>query len=318
MSNKVKIYFNEKEHKYTDDRGNTYTSTTTYLSKYYPKFDTEGEALRCSRKYKARKGHRYYGMTPSDIKNYWKKLTDTSLDRGNERHNYLEDTVKRVTGYNKIEGRFINDRIYTIDDILENHTYGLVDISMYEKAGLKDRYPEIYNVILYHHERGYRLYAEIGVYMYDRLISGLVDLLVVKGKEFRVLDWKTNKDNIQFKSGYYKRDHSGKDLRIWVDQTKYMYPPISHLPECNGTKYALQLSTYAHLIELRGYKCTGIYLCHIQPEMDDLNRIIPNGNEKVNWINMTPYYYKREVDVLTADYFRTRTDITAQTKLYQL
>ena len=45
---------------------------------------------------------------------------------------------------------------------------------------------------------GFEIYAEIGVYHPEYLISGLVDILFVKGDEFFILDWKTNKAPIRF------------------------------------------------------------------------------------------------------------------------
>ena len=62
---------------------------------------------------------------------------------------------------------------------------------------------------------GFEIYAEIGVYHPEYLISGLVDILFVKGDEFFILDWKTNKAPIRFEGGYWTKKADGTiDLDI--------------------------------------------------------------------------------------------------------
>ena len=43
------IYFDEKQHKYTDDLGNAYTSVTTVIDKYAVHFDTMKVSRACER-----------------------------------------------------------------------------------------------------------------------------------------------------------------------------------------------------------------------------------------------------------------------------
>ena len=43
------LYFNEEEHKYTDDLGNGYISVTTLIGKYTQEFKKEEIAAACER-----------------------------------------------------------------------------------------------------------------------------------------------------------------------------------------------------------------------------------------------------------------------------
>jgi hypothetical protein len=43
-----------------------------------------------------------------------------------------------------------------------------------------------------------------------------------------------------------------------------MLPPLSHLEDCNGNHYTMQLSLYAIAVEMiLGIPCVGLGLCHI-------------------------------------------------------
>lgn len=86
-------------------------------------------------------------------------------------------------------------------------------------------YPE---TILYHPEAG---------------IAGTADMLVSRGDDWTILDWKTNK-SIQTK-GY-----NGKKLR----------GILAHLDDCNYVHYSLQLSMYALMSDLPVKKMNLIHL----------------------------------------------------------
>jgi len=265
----LKIFFNEELHKYTDDLGNTYTSATTVIGKYEIPFDTDAMAKACSRKYWNVTGHRYHRMTVAQIKADWVDINKTACDKGNMKHNYLEDAINASNGYKKIaNSTFINDRIYLIPDIIANHNYGQVDASSPLMLALQERYPIIFNTIVYYLNRGFKFYAEIGVYdIHNRLISGLIDLLLINHdtKEFKIVDWKTNKNELHFSAGYFKRDKQGNDTSVWVAQPhKRLKYPLHGIQDCHGSIYTLQLSLYAHLVEQFGYTNTGIYLFHIR------------------------------------------------------
>jgi hypothetical protein len=76
------------------------------------------------------------------------------------------------------------------------------------------------------------------------------DLRIFPDKILDINDYKTN-DKIEMTSFYnYRTGH------------QMMLDPISHLHDCNGIHYALQLSGYAYLMELWGYKPRNLTIEH--------------------------------------------------------
>jgi hypothetical protein len=271
------IYFNEELHKYTDDMDNVYTSTTTLIKKYEPEKDFEGIAAACERIGKNPrhpKYEKYKGKTKRQILKSWDKIADEGKEKGTIKHNFLEISIKQSSGYTLNAKGFINDKLYTVDDIIKKHNYGLLNLEFFSSRGVHTRYPKIYACIKAFVEAGYRIYAEIGVYDGDYLISGLVDILLVNGEDFVILDWKTNKDEIRFESGYFEKDNNGVSTNRFIATNDMFNYPLNHLPASTGNGYTLQLSTYAYLVETFGYKCKGIILCHIRDILNSSEELV--------------------------------------------
>ena len=76
------------------------------------------------------------------------------------------------------------------------------------------------------------------VFDVDIRIAGTIDLLARDGDTVWILDWKTNK-KIDFTNNF--------------KTNSLALHPISHLPNCSGTQYGLQLSTYEWLMKKAGY-----------------------------------------------------------------
>ncbi len=285
----VKIFFDEALHKYTDEHGNTFTSVTTVLGKYEDEFETEKVARICEkigRNPRHPKYEKYKGKTAKQLMKEWQQITNIALDKGNEKHNYLEDIIKESNGYKRVKTKFIKDRLFTIPDIVRNPKVGRVYKDDLVKLGIGDRYPTIHNLICTFIDNGWKLYSEIGVYNTDFLISGLIDLLLVKDNDFFIIDWKTNKSPISFQSGYYEKDNDGNLTSNFIVTGKTLKYPVKHLPASTGHKYSLQLSGYAYLVEKFGLNLTGIVLCHIQEKLD--------GTEFVDFVKIK--YLKPEVE----------------------
>lgn len=71
----------------------------------------------------------------------------------------------------------------------------------------------------------------------DYQVAGTVDLPIMQGKHVDVYDFKTN-EKIDFVSKYNK----------WLKE------PFGYLTDCKYTRYAIQLSIYAYMLELKGLK----------------------------------------------------------------
>lgn len=259
-----KLYFDEELHKYYDDYDNQLTSVTTVIDKYVPKFDIELMARNC---WKAGlKGNpKYKGLSIAQIKARWEKHKVNGLERGNEKHNFLETSVKHSSNYYKFHPRHEsnNRRLYTIPEIINNNKYGELQLEEFIICGVKDKYPQIFAVIESLVKAGYRIYSEVGVYNVELLVTGLIDIIFIKGNKFIILDWKTNKAPIRFEAGYYEKNEFDEltDKFIFTDD-KFEAPV--NLPASVGYKYAIQLNTYAYLASQFGLELEKLILCQIR------------------------------------------------------
>jgi hypothetical protein len=259
------IFFDEAKHKYTDQYGNVYTSVTTGIHKFVPAFKKE---------YWAKRKAAELGTSEQSIKRQWTDINKNSLNIGNSKHNKLESAIKSTSKFSKAVNIItINNiqRCYSISDLRDNKDIGEMSLdAFYNKIGKK--YPIIFKAIKYYVDLGFKIFSEINVYDPINLISGTIDVLLVKDDMFVIIDWKTNRNEIKFESGYYKKDKSTNELTdIWVPVKRYLHYPIDNLEDCNGTHYSLQLSMYGNMVEQFGYRNIGMILFHIRDAFE-LNR----------------------------------------------
>lgn len=318
------LYFQEDGHKYTDTYGNEYISVTTIIGNYSPKFDKD---------YWLHKKAKELGITEKELAKRWQDITDEACTRGSHTHNGLEDGIKGSSMF-KDAIKYLNQvetgRCITVADI-PNLKARPLDIEKFKEA-TNNKYPKIYEVFDFYVTRGYTIYSEIGVFLPNLLISGTIDVLAIKSDRFVILDWKTNKDGLHFTSGYYKKDKTCKPVQLtnnWVEKDEKMLPPFNTLPECNGSHYTIQLSTYARMVELiLGIPCVGCGLCHIgtpfklnqygMPYRDEkgLYEIDKDGEETVNWYHIQ--YIRDMVDAMFQDrriYLNSKGLLNKQTEL---
>lgn len=302
------LYFKEEGHKYNDSLGNEYKSVTTIIhDNYVPKFD---------KKYWLHRKAIELGISEKTLAKRWQNITDEACARGTQTHNGLEDAIKEVSMFKNAIQYLTNinsGRVVSVADI-PNFTAKPLDIDKFKEA-TSNKYEEIYRVFDFYTKRGYTIYSEIGAYLIDYLISGTIDILCIRDTDFVILDWKTNRNGLQFESGYYKKDKTtipNQLTDIWVPKNENMLPPLNHLPNCNGYHYTMQLSMYAKMVELiLGIPCVGLGLCHIgspfvknnwgMPFRDEHDRypIDPNGEETVKWYKID--YKRREAELVLAD-----------------
>lgn len=94
------------------------------------------------------------------------------------------------------------------------------------------------------------------VFDIDVQIAGTIDLLARDNDTVWILDWKTNK-KIEFENHFKENSHA--------------LHPISHLYNCSGVQYGLQLSTYEFLMKKAGY------FSHNQKFRRAIFHLTPNG-----------------------------------------
>lgn len=307
--NDIRLVFDEPQHKYTDTLGNGYISTTTILHNYQPKFD---------KSYWLRKKSKELGISEKKLEQQWDTIKDEACERGSNTHNGLEDGIKGGSQFKKaiqyLEARQTGEMITVADipTILGN--YRLLDLSEFIEL-TENKYPQIYEVFQRYTDNDYQIYAEIGTFLIDFLVSGTIDVLLLREDKFVIGDWKTNRGGLKFEAGYFKKDKSQKPAQttdIWVPKQDFLLPPVNNLPNCNGSVYNLQLSMYAYMVELiLGIPCIGMWLCHIdsdfelneygQPKRfpDGLYHIKENPKEKTTFHVMQ--YRKQEIELILND-----------------
>lgn len=305
--NDVRLIFDEPAHKYTDSLGNSYISTTTILHTYAPKFD---------KTYWLRKKAKELGISEAKLEKQWQTITDEACERGSNTHNGLEDGIKGGSQFKKaiqyLETRGDGEMITVADIPTILGRYRLLVIDEFIEL-TENKYPQIYEVFQKYVDAGYQIYAEIGSFLIDFLISGTIDVLLIREDKFVIGDWKTNRGGLKFEAGYYKKDKSQKPAQmtdIWVPKQEFLLPPVNNLPHCNGSIYNLQLSMYAFMVEtILGIPCIGMWLCHIDSDFelneygmpkrfpDGLYHIKENPKEKTTF-HVMPYRRQEIVNIL--------------------
>lgn len=309
--NDIRIIFNEKEHKYTDSLGNKYLSTTQCLHGYAPKFD---------RDYWLKKKAKELGISEKRLADQWGQITKEACERGTKTHNELEEGVKSISMFKEAIKYMTlpNGEMITVADI-PNIDINIRELNIAEFIdATQNKYTELYNVFNYYTSRGYKIYAEIGAFLIDYLISGTIDVLCIREDQFVIGDYKTNRGGLKFESGYYKKDKTTKPAQetdVWVQKDDFLLPPVSNLYNCNGSIYNLQLSMYAKMVEtILGIPCKGLWLCHIDSDFvlnkygrpkrfpDGLYHIKQNPQPKITLHKMS--YLRNEIDRILLDRYQ--------------
>lgn len=305
----VRLIFQEEGHKYTDTLGNSYVSTTTILHQYQPKFN---------KKYWLKKKSKELGISEKELEEQWKTITKEACERGTNTHNGLEDGIKGSSQFQQAV-QYLNiecdGEMITVADIpLFGADYKLLNLEQFIEA-TNNKYPQIYEVFARYTKAGYKIYSEIGWFLMDYLLSGTIDVLLIKDDGFVIGDWKTNRGGLVFESGYFDKDKKQKPAQltnIWIPKKETLLPPVNNLPNCNGSLYNLQLSMYAKAVEMiLGIPCKGLWLCHIDSDFelneygmpkrfeDGLYHIKENPVETTKFYTMP--YRKAEIDAVFND-----------------
>lgn len=308
----VRLIFEEAAHKYHDTLGNEYISTTTLLHDLAPKFD---------KKYWLHKKAVQLGITEKELEEQWNTITKEACERGTNVHNGLEDGIKGSSKFKQAIQYLNTDEdggeMITVADLNTiNANYKLLDIKQFKEA-TDNKYDNLYEVFEKYTNYGYKIYAEIGMFLIDYLISGTIDVLLVNEWENKAVigDWKTNRSGLRFTAGYYRKDkkqHPAQLTSDWVEKKEFLLPPVQHLPHCNGSIYNLQLSMYGKAVNLiTGLAIKGCWLAHIDCDFelneygmpkrfeDGLYHIKENPVEKITFYNLP--YREQEIDAILAD-----------------
>lgn len=208
------ITFVEEGHKYSG-LNVKWESATGLISKLHPHFPTDEAANNCS----TNENSKYYGLTPDEIKEIWRKENTRSTDEGSLYHNKKEDYINS-------KDKMIRNGMLL--DVLKSPVIDGVKHSLPQK--LRDG-----------------IYPEYIVYREDLKFCGQVDLLIVQNGFINILDYKTNKELSFHGKQIWEFDPLSKKRKP-TDKRQMMFDPVSHLEDCNFNHYQIQLSLYMFLM----------------------------------------------------------------------
>ena len=253
-----RIKFVDEGHKYTVDNKQDvkYTSVTTWVHEHFEKFDADKIIKKMMSGIGWKEGHKYWGMTPEQIKALWDNNKNAVSGAGTDLHFEIECFHNN----DKLQQNYTNKELY------ENY------ISEYGKQLTEKSIEWQYfiNFIKDHqHLKPYR--TEWTVFNEDIKISGSIDMIYENPDgTLSIYDWKRSK-NITSINSFNKFATT---------------PCICHLPDANFWHYALQLNTYKYILETKYDKTVkDLYLVRLHPDAVKRNYELiklPNLTTEIN------------------------------------
>jgi hypothetical protein len=235
------IRFYNKGHKYEIlcDPESKYTSVTTWNHKHFPKFDADAVIENIFKGKNWGPDHKYWAMTPEQIKASWKSNGDSVSEAGINLHERIEN--------------FMNDKrfgfVYTQKELYE--------IYKGDNKGKLDQ-PIEWDYFLHFvrdHQQLKPYRTEWMIFDENLKLAGSIDMVYENPDgTLSIYDWKRSKDISK--------------INTWNNFA--INPIISHMPDSNFWHYALQLNTYKEILE-RKYdkKVTKLCLVRLHPDNEE-------------------------------------------------
>ena len=259
------LQFTAHNHKYTSQDDINWLSVTSLLSNFKQPFDADGIAVKVAKSKKSK----WYGMTPTEIKEAWKAEAKRATDLGTWYHNQREADICEIQN-------------------MERHGYTIPIFKPIEVDGIKHS-PE--------QKIKDGVYPEHMMYLKSAGICGQSDLVEVVNGVVHITDYKTNKEI------------KVEGFTNWEGVTQKMASPVNHLDDCHLNHYALQLSMYMFIILKHNPRLTAgaITIHHILFEEagrdrfdNPISALDTSGNPIVTDIVQydLPYLKKESIDII--------------------
>ncbi len=250
------IEFEEESHKYTIkiDPDTKYTSVTTWVHSHFEKFDSDKIIKKMMEGKNWKEGHKYWGMTPEEIKNSWSSNGNSVASLGTNLHYNIECFMNNPN----------LEKGYKHSDILNYY----IENAVKEDEKRSKEWQYFINYIVDHpHLKPYR--TEWTVYNIDNKIAGSIDMVYENDDgSLSIYDWKRCQ-NISPINNFNKYS---------------INPVISEMPDSNFWHYALQLNMYKNILETKyGKKVKELKLVRLHPTSDNYELIdLPDLSEEIN------------------------------------
>jgi ATP-dependent exoDNAse (exonuclease V) beta subunit len=236
------IQFFEKGHKYTilTEPNVKYTSVTTWNHLHFEQFDADKIIENMMKGKGWKQGHKYWGLTPDQIKAQWNSNKDAVSGAGTDLHYEIEC----FQNDKRFQFDYTNKELYEVymSDNKELHDFKAIEWQYFINF-VRD-YPQL---------KPFR--TEWLIYDDDVKISGSIDMVYENPDgTLSIYDWKRCK-NITRINNF----------------NKFSLPPqICHLPDSNFWHYALQLNTYKAILEKKyGKIIKELFLVRLHPDAEE-------------------------------------------------
>lgn len=243
-SRDANIQFFEEGHRYVilTEPDVKYTSVTTWNHQHFPKFDADVIIDKMMKGSGWKKGHKYWGQTPEQIKALWDTNKNAVSGAGTDLHYEIEC----FNNNDELAPGYTNKELY--DKYMQENGNILASKPIewqYFINFIKDT-PDL---------KPYR--TEWIIYNDSVKISGSIDMVYEnQDGTISIYDWKRCK-NITSANNFNKFA---------------IHPLICHLPDTNFWHYSLQLNTYKVILEEKyGKKVRDLFLVRLHPDAEGKN-----------------------------------------------
>lgn len=227
------VRIEHESHVYTDVDGNTYFSTTKFLGLFQEKADFNmlagqvakkrdrifrkiGEERKMTIEQVARLRPKYErGYTKAMVQSEWDAKRDDAIEAGSHIHDKVE--LAGVTG--------------------KVHKDQWSDYYRWFMDEFKDFKLKYHEQVVYIDYRGLKIAGMIDFCHFRRGFKSMINI-----RDFKTNDYKTDTTKHDSLTGEYK------------NYDRNMVAPLEHLEDCDMTKYILQQSMYALMLEFLGFK----------------------------------------------------------------
>lgn len=201
------LRFTPQDHKYTSlkkEDEKDWISVTSFIGNFKQPFEADIIAEKSSRSKKSK----WFGMSPTEIKNAWKSEAKRATDLGTWYHNCREKDICEL-------------------ETMERSGVTVPIVKPIEIEGVKYSPDQ---------KLSDGVYPEHMVYLKSAGLCGQSDLVEVVDGMVNITDYKTNKEI------------KVEGFTNWEGITTKMIKPVGHLDDCNLNHYSLQLSLYMYII----------------------------------------------------------------------
>lgn len=237
------INFYDEGHKYTiiTDPDSKYTSVTTWVHEHFPKFNSDLIIKNMMKGKSWKEGHKYWGMTPQEIKTQWNTNKDNVANAGTDLHYDIECFMNDK----RLQFRYTHKELYEIynSNTSEEKKKEKPTEWQYFINFIKDT-PKL---------KPYR--TEWTIYDEDLKLAGSIDMVYENDDgTLSIYDWKRCKEI----------------TRVNNFNKFALKECINYMPDSNFWHYCIQLNTYKVILERKYNKTVKeLYLVRLHPDAEE-------------------------------------------------